>query len=309
MLLNSILNFAVEHNISSVYTPTSHLALRNTDPARNVGPDLFDRIYDQQVQQIFNVHREGDWWSMNVNDNRDRVIRAETKFESMDGEKTICLCHDVERGLGHLDSDLAFADVAEKTSSASLTAILRIERQAGVRATYNVVGRLLPEVREEIESGRHCLAFHSYNHRISDNEGQLEPCRSIDYRLKGYRPPQSKITPELSEENLCFHNFEWLASSAYSLGVNTPQMSRGLVKIPIDFDDYELYRDNLNWDAWEERALQTIEKSDFIAFSLHDCYAPFWLKHYAGFLEKVRRLGTLRIMDDVLNAVVMSHAQ
>jgi len=113
----------------------------------------------------------------------------------------------------------------------------------------------------------------------------------------------------LSEENFCFHNFEWLASSTDSLGFVTPQMLNRLVKIPIAFDDYELYRDGLSWDAWETRALDAIGQSDFIAFSLHDCYAPFWLPHYNAFLDKVRGLGTLRTMNEVLNAVVRSHAQ
>ena len=41
---------------------------------------------------------------------------------------------------------------------------------------------------------------------------------TIDYRIKGYRPAQSRITAELTDANLAFHNFEWLASSRYSLG-------------------------------------------------------------------------------------------
>ena len=41
---------------------------------------------------------------------------------------------------------------------------------------------------------------------------QLPRCREVDYRIKGYRPPRSQITPELSDRNLLFHNFEWLAS-------------------------------------------------------------------------------------------------
>jgi hypothetical protein len=309
MLLNAILNFAIDQNVQSVYTPTAELALRNTDPARNVGADLFDRVYDRQIQETFKVRRVGDWWHVDVHENRDLVIRAETRVETVPDEKIICLCHDIERGLGHLESDPDFAQLAEKTSPMSLTKMLKIERQSGVRATYNVVGQLLPGVREEIETEDHCLAFHSYNHRIAKDDKQLAPCRGVDYRLKGYRPPQSKITDELSEENLCFYNFEWLASSTYSLGIDTPEMRNGLVKIPIHFDDYDLYRDRLSWEVWEQRALEIIEKTDFVAFSLHDCYAPFWLTHYSSFIDKVRGLGTLKTMNEVLNAMVRSHAQ
>jgi hypothetical protein len=178
----------------------------------------------------------------------------------------------------------------------------------GVHATYNVVGQLLPDLRAPIESEGHCLAFHSYDHRDFEHSGQLAPCRSIDYRLKGYRPPQSIITPELSDENLCFYNFDWLASSSYSLGVDVPIMGNRLVKIPIEFDDYDLYQGKLSWDTWQAQALAGIEQRDFIAFSLHDCYAPFWLPHYESFLEKVAALGALTTMNQVLNTTVMRHA-
>ena len=186
--------------------------------------------------------------------------------------------------------------------------MLRVERRLSVKATYNIVGQLLPSAREQIEADGHGLAFHSYDHRDFERSGQLAPCRSIDYRLKGYRPPQSKITSELSDETLCFYNFEWLASSSYSLGIDTPQMGNRLVKIPIAFDDYELYRSGLDWETWEAQALATIRQNEFVAFSLHDCYAPFWLPHYQRFLERVCALGRLQTMNDVLNRVLMSHA-
>jgi hypothetical protein len=309
MLLNAILNFAAEHHLSSIHIPTGQLALRNTDPARNPGPELFERIYDSQVQQILKARRVGEWWDIDVDQHRDMCVRPDVKREPLPADKVICLCHDIERGLGHLDSDPGFAQTAERTSDAALTEMLRIERQLGVRATYNVVGLLLPEIRQRIESEGHSLAFHSYNHRIDLNEGQLAPCRSIDYRLKGYRPPQSRITQELTEENLCLYNFEWLASSIGSLGFDSPKMRKGLAQIPISFDDYDLYRLGMSWEAWERRALETIDKSEFVAFSLHDCYAPFWLDHYASFLEKVCRLGTVKTMNHVLNSTVMAHSR
>ena len=45
--------------------------------------------------------------------------------------------------------------------------ILHIEKAANVKTTYNVVGAFLNEVRESIEKDGHCIAFHSYNHRMS----------------------------------------------------------------------------------------------------------------------------------------------
>jgi len=33
-------------------------------------------------------------------------------------------------------------------------------------ATYNVMGAILEDVREQIVNGGHCLAFHSYDHKV-----------------------------------------------------------------------------------------------------------------------------------------------
>lgn len=308
MLLNAILNFAVEHSVQSVHTPTAEWALRHTDPSRNVQRALFERIYDQQPQAIFRAERAGNWWEIDVQENRHRLIRPEPKTETPPQETIICLCHDIERGLGHLDCNPSFAQIADRNSAANLAEMLRIERTLAVRATYNVVGQLVPDLRGPIEAAGHCLAFHSYDHQDFEHGGQLAPCRNIDYRLKGYRPPQSKMTAELSDDNLCYYNFEWLASSSYSLGIDTPRMGNRLVKIPIAFDDYELYRSGLDWDTWERQALAAIEQNDFVAFSLHDCYGQFWLPHYERFLAKVSALGSLKTMNEVLNRILMSHA-
>jgi len=139
-------------------------------------------------------------------------------------------------------------------------------------------------------------------------EDQLGRCRAVDYRLKGYRTPQSKITAELTDENLCFHNFDWLASSAHSLGFDEPRLQNRIVKIPIQFDDFPMYRDGQAYDAWESQALETIENNAFVAFGLHDCYGEFWLPRYAEFLEKLRRLGTLVTMNHVADNIFLQNA-
>ena len=59
-----------------------------------------------------------------------------------------------------------------------------------------------------------------------------------------------------------------------------PVLVDGLVRIPIHFDDYALYAQGQAYAAWEEGALARIEGQPFTCFSLHDCYAQFWLPHY-----------------------------
>jgi hypothetical protein len=306
MLLNAILNFALENGATHVHTPTAELACEHTDRTRIVRRELFDRVYDRDVERLFAARRQGRWWVIDVGENTDRLVAPEVRTDAMDAEKTISVCHDLERGTGFLDVDPEFAKVADEHSPESLDEMLAVEQAVGVTATYCVVGTLMNEVQAKLESGGHCVAFHSYDHRLEPD--QLARCRRIDYRLKGYRPPRSRITPELSEENLCFHNFEWLASSALSLDTELPELRRRVVRIPILFDDHALHTGALTYDEWERDALQQIQRHDFVAFSLHDCYAPLWLRHYPRFLENVARLGRLRTLNDVSSRVILANA-
>lgn len=243
--------------------------------------------------------------------------------------KTICLCHDIESGLGHVDVDPDFAKFANHTSSDNLDEMLRIEKEMNVKATYNVVGCLFNEVRERIEKDGHCIAFHSYDHKIDDlrlyskkyhrifkqifgimvgkthnrYDDELAKCRRIDYRVKGYRPPQSRITTELSDDNLCSHNFEWLASATSSLKTKTPTMQNRIVKIPILFDDFALYKGKVKYEEWEQKAIDRIKQDHFVTFCLHDCYGYYWLPHYREFLKKISGLGKLKTLNEIANEV------
>jgi hypothetical protein len=333
MLLNSVLNFALESKVRKFYSATADLSLRHTDPKRHVQRELFDRVYDRTVVEHFRAAREGDWWLIDVAENADRIVVPEPKREVVDDGRTICICHDIERGYGHVGIDAAMVRRANRAADHHLDTMLSIEREANVKATYSVVGRIFNEVRDRIEGDGHCVAFHSFDHTIespspptgwldrvavgvrralgSGNRSpvpQLERLRQIDYRIKGYRAPRSLITPEISEERLCYHNFEWLASSAHSLGIELPVMLNRLARIPIRFDDFDLYRPDgaMRYEEWEHRALSSLSETDFAAFSLHDCYADFWIAHYRDLLSQVRALGTLKTLDEVAGEVILA---
>jgi len=85
-------------------------------------------------------------------------------------------------------------------------------------------------------------------------------------------------------------------------------MDNHLVKIPIHFDDFPLYKLGMSFDGWEKRAVATIGHNAFTAFALHDCYADFWLPHYSAFLKKIESLGTFKTLDQVTNEVFFAHA-
>jgi hypothetical protein len=271
--------------------------MTHTDPARTVQPELFERVYDRAVHERFDAVESHGWWSVNVVTNRAALVAPRREEEWIETGKTVCICHDVERGLGHRDVDPNFARRADVEAPAALVRMLAIERQAGIRATYNVVGSFLNEVRAGIEQDGHALAFHSYDHVLEHD--QLVACRQVDYRIKGYRPPQSKLTAELRDDRLCRHNFEWLASSTSSLGCTVPKLENRLVKLPILFDDFDLHKGRMSYDAWRRMALDAIRAHDWVAFSLHDCYAAYWLDGYASLLEEIKTMARPRTMDEV----------
>ena len=310
LLLNAILNFAQERNLHKVYSCNSDLALQNTDRKRNVQRELFERIYDRNLHELFQVLPHGSWWSIDVAANREKIINPEIQEEELPTQKTICLCHDIEEGFGHTQADPAFAEFAHRESPAKLDEMLQKERKLNVKATYNVLGNFFQRVREKIEADGHCLAFHSYDHGFDEKQPiQLQLCRNIDYRIKGYRPPQSKITEGLSDEHLTFHNFEWLASSTRSLGFQTPKMLNRLVKLPVQFDDFAMYKEGMSYEDWEGRAIEKILSEDVSIFCLHDCYAHFWLRNYESFLGKLLNIGKLTTLNEIAAAITLASSE
>ena len=304
MLLNSILNFALELNIDKIYSPTADLAIKNTDPNRTVQRELFDRVYDRSILKYYHANRENEWWVMNVKDNLDKLVRPETINEQSGLEKTICLIHDTEKGLGHLSVDPVFSGMVDQESPKYTDYMLKMEQKFGIKATYNIVGTIFNEYRKQIEDHGHSLAFHSFNHTIEDK--QLSRCRNIDYRIKGYRVPMSRISEELTDENLNYYNFEWFASSASSLGFKSPFLQNRLVKIPIHLDDYDLYEKGTHFSEWEYKLIGILKDQNFAAFGLHDCYGNFWMPFYEDFLEKIKDMGNFKTMDQISNDIFLS---
>ena len=302
MLLNGVLAFAAQSGATRIRLPRARLAMRHTDPKRTVQRELFERLYDRDPTRLYHVESDGEWWTLDLDRNRSRLVEPSRESSPVATVRTICVFHDLERALGHDDGRLPDQDWRR-----TLTRMLEVERALGLRVTYNVVGVLLDEVREQIASDGHCLAFHSFNHRIDDLE-QLQACRRLDYRLKGYRPPRSVITPELADDRLLFHNFEWLASSQRSLGFTSPMMDRRLVRVPVAFDDFELYRSGTPFEDWEAEAVRTIAAREVAVFGLHDCYAHLWLDRYEPFLERVLAVGEARTVDELAAEVTLAAA-
>ena len=300
MLLNGIIHFAVQYGVEEIYFPSPELALTNTDRSRNPGPMLFDRLYGTHLQPL-QPRRVGPFWVVKISDACRRLVAPVRCIDTLELRNSICIVHDTERGLGYRAVDAAFAARADRESPAALDRMLAIEAKLGVKSTYSVVGSFLDEVREKIESHGHALAFHSFDHTMKGD--QLGACRRVDYRLPGFRPPQSRLTRSLADHQLVFQNFEWLASSQYSLGFANPSVVHGLVKIPIAMDDHVLHTRQITYPEWVQNLERWATASPFLAFGLHDCYAQEWVGSYEELLTSLKDLGNLQTLDHVANTL------
>ena len=252
ILFNAVLDYCAVTGVSVLYSPTGEQIVRNT--IKPIRPDLFLRIYNYPERHY------GATESRAATPNIGRYRSAQTLHASygcgrrrrLQGPITrrrpqICIFHDIEE---NVDTDVSAAVCVD-----NLGRMLAIEKDTGVDATYNVLGSLLGRTRSAIcaSNPRHSIAFHSFNHRI-DELTQLQRCCEVDLRVRGYRPPRSRITPELNDYNLTLFNFEWLASSASSLGFNEFKLENDFIKIPIDLDDYPLFTGEVAYEDWERNS-------------------------------------------------------
>jgi glycosyltransferase involved in cell wall biosynthesis len=248
--------------------------------------------------------RRGDaeYWEIPVDVNLSRVVRLRPPRPTASPDHTIrpqiCIFHDIEE---NVDTDISAAACID-----NLGRMLAIEKDLGLDATYDVLGTLLGRKRSEIwaSNPRHSIAFHSFDHRIEDLN-QLRRCREVDLRVRGYRPPRSRITAELNDYNLTFLNFEWLASSAFSLGFDRCKLENGLIKIPIDVDDYPLFTGAVGYEDWERNLLQRAREKQFFAFGLHDCYAELWLTRYPQLLHRLKEIGDVVSADALCDRMLL----
>jgi hypothetical protein len=110
------------------------------------------------------------------------------------------------------------------------------------------------------------------------------------------------MTAELTDYNLSFLNFEWLAngsSRAHCI------LENGIVKIPIHFDDYPLFTGMMDYGQWESEIFERTRDKPFFGLGLHDCYAGKWLDRYQMLLEKLASSGQFVSADEVCDEIFL----
>jgi len=306
LLANAILCFAIQRGFRVLNLPRAALVLRHTDPARAPKPALFQRVYDAAIRDHFDVTARGDWWRLDVAGNRDRAVPPRRETASAPAGRRIAIVHDTERGLGHRDRDPAFAARIDRPSARHLDRMLKLERTARWPATYSIVGLLFDAVAPRIQAEGHALCFHSYDHGSAAD--QLRPCREIDFRTRGYRPPRSILTPEMAPARLRRFGFYWLASGARSLGLAAPAVRDQVAQIPILFDDFPLHTGRRTYAQWRDAALAAVARHPIAVFGLHDCYAGHWIADYPRLLDDLAGLGAPRTLDQIADGLFLQAA-
>src|SRR5579862_3592880 len=297
-LFNAILDFCIDSGIATLRCPTGRQVAATTRKA--IDPALFYRIYDYPPQAYACQEvciGNAQYWEIPVGENRGRVASlCETAIAPpSDASGRLSIFHDIEE---NADTEISVTECEDNFEQ-----MLQIEKSLGIDATYGILGRLLDRKRRLVLSFNpaHSIGFHSFNHDVCDLK-QLEKCRSVDLRVRGYRPPRSRITSELTNYRLAELNFEWLASSARSLGHSDCRLDGGIVKIPIDQDDYSLFLGE-PYQQWESGVLQRARALPFFGLGLHDCYAGKWLPRYKELLDKLLSIGSFISGDAICNRV------
>ncbi len=302
--LAAVLNSTARRGGDAVYVPTSNTITSLLK--KKVNPQIFEKIYDEPARSA-NAERcdyKGfEYWKIDLSTaSREYAgYYIEAPGFRIDGgaNKVICILHDIEE---NIDSP-----ATETACRKNLDRMLAIEKQHGLKCTYNVLGTIFPRTGPRIMRDGHDVGFHSFNHALKDQQ-QLPKVRETDQQIKGYRPPQSELTGELGAYNLCYWNFEWLASSAYSLGARQPFIKREIAYIPIDIDDNVLHTNDMNIDQWLAHILEGVRNSAFYAFSLHDCYADQWIVRYDELLDQILKMAECRTCDNIAGQLFMEAA-
>jgi SAM-dependent methyltransferase/peptidoglycan/xylan/chitin deacetylase (PgdA/CDA1 family) len=187
--------------------------------------------------------------------------------------------HDTEQDLSGIP------DVDSKKCREAVRSFLEIERKYHVAASYNVVGKLFetqPDIINWIESHDQEVAFHSYSHRHDvatknlDYRAEIEQCRKVSPRPKGYRSPRGEFTQD-TIRSLWENGFLWNAE-----GVRRTEpffVYAGLVQLPIAMDDWLLYagprqrNKPIDVNEWLRRFSNLLDTRRYIAVGLHDSVA------------------------------------
>lgn len=189
----------------------------------------------------------------------NRKINALRCYLILKNQKNVLL----DENIGYLtifhDYEGKYAgDGIKDASYRGVTKILDIEKENNIKATYNIVAKLVhdvPEIVERIVSEEHEIASHSFAHNIicdfsrnnmlEDIKKSLDIFDSIGVRIKGVRSPRS-VWSFRQMTALLEHGINWSAEddNAKAPYILINSKDSPLIRMPITIDDWSYQEKN-----------------------------------------------------------------
>ncbi len=304
MLLNGVLGFAAEMEARTFYSPSAELVMENS---RRAGPELFQRVYDRTLLKLFEARREGAWWAIDVRQALRRVVIPVTCVENRPSVSTVCLTYEVT-ALAR-DEPSWPGDPPGGFELSSLEIATHLERKMGLPGTYVAPRDLFADVKKLVATERACLAFGASETGSSDRgqlQRELERCRRVSSRTKGYRLPDGRLPGASEAFDLCFHKFDWVLVDHLKARKQTPHLEAGMVRIPNVITDHDLQP--ASCDPWVERALKAIRPGHPVTFSLGWNWWSLADERRQNILERIVSTSELKTCDQLADEWVLSHA-
>lgn len=227
-----------------------------------------------------------------------------------------------------VEGDYAMAGKSEASFEA-VSRILEIEKNYGIRSTYNVVARYAldaPELLADIQKAGHEIASHSYDHTVlsglsaSQIEEDLRRTKFVFHDLgvdiSGHRSPQSSWNREVLH-SLIQQGFKWSAEDGREPHPYRIRVSDGkeLWRFPIMDDDWCYEQDQLSPPAvlerWKLRIRQARARQKYAAIGFHPWVeaSPDRLAILDQFFRWLKNEGDVQLMPfgDVLNLIKNRH--
>lgn len=344
MLLNSILNFAVMKGLREIHLPNARRVM-NSYIGKAVNPELFVRLYDNNINRHFDAKQQGDTWVIDVQQHRDKLVPLEPRDEPVDEPRpAVCIVH----------------DLAEQTPAAAkvLERVLAIEQVGHVQATYNLPVSMMKAHQQRLEAAGHAVGFmgHTagpYRCRQTPAHEESAPMatltrgvRTADYflrkalRIKPGRVPTTTVMRSALINRL--RRCVGIPAVLYPLSDcrRADYYLKGYRQTTHDRDaglsDEQLRHHHFEWLLTEgsgedtgfadKRGLlkfpvipmpgdepthaieQALERGSVVALSLPISGQPGWLEAYAQRLEQMQGMAEIRTIQSVVDRYHLSRA-
>jgi peptidoglycan/xylan/chitin deacetylase (PgdA/CDA1 family) len=206
-----------------------------------------------------------------------KILQFRTRIIYLHSKQAQIKSHNLEKGIVTIFHDYErhyHEHSVSEYSDNGIRELLKIEKKHGVIATYNIVAKLLGDVRSiivQIKNDRHEIASHSYSHSIIGKMTKDQINRDIQLtegvfrknglQLDGLRCPQSrwsfKQLPIMLQYGMKWSAENDKADFPYAIFRNRTKTA--LLRMPIKMDDWAYEESNISPNEMHQRLFDCVE--------------------------------------------------